>query len=788
MAAAVLFSYGNPFYEYVSAEELQYSGVTDMQMERYYPVRLETPVELVVNEVYITEGDRVEAGDPLLSFTEESYQNLLDYYTVEIIGAANNLTDIQLTYDQGMLLAENSFELAQEDARRAEFVRDYQYQELEDKIAEYQEVQKALKERISELQNGIAAGSYESSSGGGSGSATGGNSSSGGSSTKSSGSDSDDNSSAKDISETEKEKKSETEPETSVETETQAETESNEESPDTEAETENVETHLSEIKSQLEELDQEYIDTMSELLLLLEQSDTENECEYQEPELFAEDLQNCQIQDYQEFQDSISGEENVLSSLKDIQEKIVKYEEQLELIAQTAGQTDNYRLYRDQLDNNIEQLESGIAVQTEVLKLLQYQESNDFHDSESGFADQGTEDENQGKILEFVIKLQTLDATRTVLVDQLLGEAERLQSETESEITPETEKIPESEKTPEKDKDSQKEEQGNTSERDTANSTKEESEDNQQQQGSQNTSKSKSSGSGGSGSGGSGSGSLTGSEKSTSSDDDILEESSGLGKSSGNGSNNQDENVLSINTDISLFGDHYDLTSVKSKIAKEPSSTEAASELLKQLQDSEKKIQLEYEEILRNKKVTELGIEYQYQTALISGKLADIVYQQEIREWANLLETAIQEKEGLEEEKQIWESFADGTVLSDREGLIAAVNYSEGDIWDTSSEAVDFYNQEHVEIEIEVSQDEISKLQIGDIVTVIINGNREYEGVICKKTSSPEEGTSRTVVNYLVTISVDNEMGRLSVGMSASVDLNLSEMKEIDTGERKSEK
>ena len=63
-------------------------------------------MELEVEEVYVEEGSQVQEGDALLKFTDESWQDALDYYEAAVLRAEGELTNTQMEYDQGILEAE----------------------------------------------------------------------------------------------------------------------------------------------------------------------------------------------------------------------------------------------------------------------------------------------------------------------------------------------------------------------------------------------------------------------------------------------------------------------------------------------------------------------------------------------------------------------------------------------------------------------------------------------------------------------------------------------------------
>ena len=221
--------------------------------------------------------------------------------------------------------------------------------------------------------------------------------------------------------------------------------------------------------------------------------------------------------------------------------------------------------------------------------------------------------------------------------------------------------------------------------------------------------------------------------------------------------------------DISLLGDTYDLTSVKQLLSREPSDSSDAQELMEELQDSRETTKVQYEELQRKKKIFELEIQHTYDSAVIAGKLAELTYQQEIADWEETLAEAKQNKADLEIQKALLEAMADGVISADRDGTAASISYEAEDLLDSSIPIVSYYDTDTVSITLEVPQEEIASLSVGDTAEVTLAGAGRLEGTLTEKSVEPEDGTSRTTVNYTATVSLDNSDGRLSDGLSATV-------------------
>ena len=221
--------------------------------------------------------------------------------------------------------------------------------------------------------------------------------------------------------------------------------------------------------------------------------------------------------------------------------------------------------------------------------------------------------------------------------------------------------------------------------------------------------------------------------------------------------------------DISLFGTTYDLSQVESLLDQEPADSETAENLLDQLEEAKATVSGQYEELIRNQKATELGIQYTYETSVLAGKLAEITYEQELEEWEESLAEAENTRAEMEEKKEALSQMTDGIITADTGGTVAEVNYEADDVLDSSAPVLSFYDTEKVFVTIAVLQENIAQMQVGDAVEVNVGGRQELSGKITEKAMEEQEGNSRTTVNYEVTVTVDNENGRLSAGSSATV-------------------
>ena len=221
--------------------------------------------------------------------------------------------------------------------------------------------------------------------------------------------------------------------------------------------------------------------------------------------------------------------------------------------------------------------------------------------------------------------------------------------------------------------------------------------------------------------------------------------------------------------EISLLGDTYDLSNVEQLLSREPSDSDDAQDLIDELEDSRETVETQYEELQREEKIFALEIQHTYDTAVIDGKLAELTYQQQIAEWNETLAEVKQEKADLETQKALLEDMTDGVIFASQAGAVASVSYDAEDVLSSSTPVISFYDTDTVNITLEIDQEEIAGLAVGDTVEVVLAGAGRLEGTLTEKSIEPESGTSRTSVKYTATVSVDNSEGRLSDGLSATV-------------------
>ena len=773
----------------IYGKELKYEGTTEMSTVDYNLELDGFAAELVVEKVYVEAGEQVKEGDQILKLTEESCQEALNYYEAAVLRAENTLTDAQREYEQGILEAKSEYEMTKTEAEQAEFVREYQEQELSDTIAAYEEIQPEIEEKISEVQNGIENGSYSSqaspgggSFGGGSGGGTGGSMDSFEKPETEKNSGTEGEAPEKEIEETEK---PETEPGTD-ETE-KPETEAPEagadetETPETETpETEKPETgtdenglsgnetqdDTEEFQQQAESLKEQIASSTGNYQEILEQIET-----FLNMEGEADSSENGETGGAGEnelassLRTSIEVDSTISQHMKNVREMANNIPDAVTEALELAGI--EYESYIALLDECIAQMESGLTLQKNVLAALEENDNN-------------SETINTETVKSLLEELGNAWESTTDLYSQLSALQEGQISKQEEEIKELQKQIDDLKKQQEEQQEGQEEEQ------DEEQQEGQEEEQQQNQPGSESftdgTDGEKESGDGeftmsgsalsdenaGTGAFAGGAGSIGGSMGSMGGET-LGDVSSGISIDGKGDETLTMEDLNLTEEDISLFGNTYDLSQVESLLDQEPADSESAENLLDQLEEAKKTVSSQYEELTREQKATELGIQYTYETSVLNGELAEITYEQELAQWEESLAETKNAKEEMEEKKAILDQMTDGIITADTEGTISAVNYEEDDVLDNTVPLLRFYDTEQVFITISVPQEDIALMQVGDTVEVSVGGRQEMSGKITEKAMEEQEGNSRTTVNYEVTVTVENEDGRLSAGSSASV-------------------
>ena len=742
----------------VSAEDLSYEGTTEMSTIEYSLELDGVTTELVVEEVYVEAGEQLEEGDQILKLTEESYQDALDYYEAAVFRAENTLTDTKREYEQGILEAKSEYEMTKTEADQAEFVREYQEQELADTITAYEEIQPEIEEKISEVQNGINNGSYSSQSSPG-GSSFGDSGGGAGGSMESFGSPETEqdggnggampDTEAPDAETPDAETPDTETPETEIPDTGDEDDGSSED--ETQDDTEEFQQQVESLKKQIESSAGNYEEILGQIKALLSAEGETDASEGGDENNLAASLRT-----------SVETDSTISQHMKNVREMVNNIPDTVIEAIKLAGI--EYESYIALLDECIAQMDSGLTLQKNVLAVLEAEDyGQDSLDTETlsslleqlGTAWSGT--------MDLYAQLSALQEGQITKQEE---EIKELQEQIADLKKQQEEEQPEGQQE-EQEEGQQGEQQARPGSEDFSDGTEGETVPGvgeSEMSGSAVSGTNAGAGSvfaGGTGSFGGSMGSIGGEVSG--------EISAGISMDDGGDGTLTMEDLNLTEEDISLFGTTYDLSQVESLLDQEPSDSENAENLLDQLEEAKATVSGQYEELIRNQKATELGIQYTYETSVLAEKLAEITYEQELEEWEESLAEAENTRAEMEEKKEALSQMTDGIITADTGGTVAAVNYEADDVLDSLAPVLSFYDTEKVFVTIAVPQENIAQMQVGDAVEVNVGGRQELSGKITEKAMEEQEGNSRTTVNYEVTVTVDNENGRLSAGSSATV-------------------
>ena len=190
-----------------------------------------------------------------------------------------------------------------------------------------------------------------------------------------------------------------------------------------------------------------------------------------------------------------------------------------------------------------------------------------------------------------------------------------------------------------------------------------------------------------------------------------------------------------------------------------------------ELTDSLDDLKSDYEQAERDATTQKAELQNEYDTAGVEGKYAGSTYELTVSELESAVESAQDTLDTLKEEQTALLALEDGVVTADEDGTIAAVPYEAEDTLQSGTAFALYCDTQTIMISVEVPQENIAQVGVGDEVSVMIAGNRDgaVTGTVSSIASSATIGGSVSNVTYAVIISIDNSDGRLGSGSSATV-------------------
>ena len=204
---------------------------------------------------------------------------------------------------------------------------------------------------------------------------------------------------------------------------------------------------------------------------------------------------------------------------------------------------------------------------------------------------------------------------------------------------------------------------------------------------------------------------------------------------------------------------------------------EQAKKSLEQLESNVEALQENYEAALRDAETKKLKLQNEYELSILEGAYAINTYNKTIEKLEASVESAEKSLTNLQEEEAALLALEDGIVRADRSGTLASVTYDVSDVLFSSNAFVTYYETSVLTISVEIEQENIAKVAVGDEVSVQIGSNRSgnVTGKVASIASSATTGRSVSDVTYAVVIEIENANNRFSAGSSATVSFESGE-------------
>lgn len=115
--------------------------------------------------------------------------------------------------------------------------------------------------------------------------------------------------------------------------------------------------------------------------------------------------------------------------------------------------------------------------------------------------------------------------------------------------------------------------------------------------------------------------------------------------------------------------------------------------------------------------------------------------------------------------------IGDGIVYAEYSGSVMEVAYAEGDTITNDAAVATFMNPEDVTMTVSVSQDDISKVSVGDAVTVYLTAyeGEPFEASVTEVATASSTGSS--TVSYEVTAGLTGDTAKVYSGMTGEVSI-----------------
>lgn len=201
-----------------------------------------------------------------------------------------------------------------------------------------------------------------------------------------------------------------------------------------------------------------------------------------------------------------------------------------------------------------------------------------------------------------------------------------------------------------------------------------------------------------------------------------------------------------------------------------------AENAIEQLEGSIDALQQNYESASLAYETKKLELQKTYETSVLEGKYAETTYNETVEKLKSAVEKAEDTLTDLQEEQAALLALEDGVVCANQSGTLASVTYDAEDVLFSGAAFVTYYDTATLTISVEIEQENIAKVAVGDEVSVTVTGSRrDVTGTVASVASAATTGRSVSAVTYAVVIAIENENNMLSAGSSATVTFEYGE-------------
>ena len=171
-----------------------------------------------------------------------------------------------------------------------------------------------------------------------------------------------------------------------------------------------------------------------------------------------------------------------------------------------------------------------------------------------------------------------------------------------------------------------------------------------------------------------------------------------------------------------------------------------------------------------------------YETAVLQGEYAEVDYENTEFSLKAEYEAAQEELDRLKEEQTALLALENGVVTAAYDGILSQVPYEAGNKLQKSIALVGYSDTDMLTVAVEVSQEDIVKIAVGDTAEVVLPGMRmgSVEGMVSYIATEATSGRSISNVTYTVEVTIDNSDGAISSGTSAYVTFCYGELTDVD--------